>query len=1168
MILPYCLILLCVAIFSVATPYYVNNNKVRESLSDVHTYQRFHISAQMVALLSMPQNIINVMLDLHMANDTTLWRSDGKIPMNVETSRRLCTVLKDIDPLGLLTFVYIASASRDEIGLCARGLHTSYLAAIGRREKDNAIREILAIDPHKADFVQPPLVLQKLEPPLYVRDIVYNLTETGKLIDTWKQEVIAGRKPRMRRWNIERFLFLRYVYTYPFMEKGNIASFVKIAVDIERAIHFAPTRECLPALKGVLVIEALSNGNDGGDDVFQMPVIGNIWMNGCKTSADTCECLLGIQGHGIFDHALNYVGVNERVESPKTVGDVTEPLMRKALDFVDMKTVLAKVRRGERFFTEFPYNGSFATFSIAMLEYGVGPPVIVAIVLSPLFLEHFWSSCAILLVVLTITTVGGAVLTFCFVTVCISHPLISVSGELREAADVEISTHASRTHRNKKTRNSVLAEIFTLQMACASLRDQMSRLRLFLPQEFFRVARLTEYGKIPRCPDVFLGESPRDSCVQGCGGAEKAPTARRTEGCPGTNILHDVRNHTNVFIDIECSVVSVQIVGIESIEEYVGETTNIVMQAAERHEGSTDVFSPEMFHVNFSRRGLPQTDKVNATLCALDIYRNLPDAVRGSCSIVVDTGVFHFGVCGGPEKKEFALWGRSMGLELIHLQRLYNVPLAILQFTIPHIRFFFHVLPFALTVVNVPDMSLEVILYTIVDDFDHESMWAIVEETYCKGFYYLTLCAFSEARACFEALLRSSYITPQLLHLVQCQMAQMQQDQKTSCFSSFAEQRVVGSFDGMNAITSRFSFASLSRAENSAPDNHLVPRPSHHAMEPQTHAANPRNATFMRHLSSHRGLVRQFKDKNNVQWTRAAKGSEDHSRFPVFLGISETGTLATLKFIPFASLAEIGCTNLQELERAWTHAQTLYHENIVQILGHARTREHMCLIMEHVPGGTLRESLSRYGRALPLMAIKRFLVSVLRALEYLHGRGLVHGNVRPECIMMAVEGLYKLQDASVASTAEAAAAMTTGENRARRGPSVWAYSSPEIFTTGHYSAAADIYAMGVVLLELMANETPWRWTGRPPPPPPQHSASLDDEAARQQQATKTQFELMATLSDFDRMRTALAGGEIALIDISRTGDALLHEVLRSCLDERPEARRSASELLQLLSQMP
>ncbi|RNC31564.1 protein kinase, partial [Trypanosoma cruzi] len=458
-------------------------------------------------------------------------------------------------------------------------------------------------------------------------------------------------------------------------------------------------------------------------------------------------------------------------------------------------------------------------------------------------------------------------------------------------------------------------------------------------------------------------------------------------------------------------------------------TANIVVEAARKYGGGVDVFLPELFNLNFPRRGDSHLDKLDATFCAIEIHRNLPDAVRRCCAILVDSGVFHFGICGGPEKKEPVLWGRATSTELIHVQRRYGVSLAILQNTVPFIRSRVHVLPFASVLVDSADMSSKVTFHIVIEDIVNEGSWQCVEETYLNGFRYLTAQACTEARMCFESLVASPYVTPQLMRLLRCQIAQVQQcDVKKR--SRFPSEWRVGGSDRVDTLTSKFSPASVDNSESIVSGLHPPSLTFCGSRRRLTPSALSTSASSTHVSSAGQAIAHEFWDKKNVRWKRASENFPESGRFPVFLGISDTGTLAALKFIPVSSLPDCGYNDMESLDLALTRAQTLYHENLVQLLGYGQTKEHMCLIMEYVPGGTLRDTVRRYGRALPLMAIKRFLVGILRGLEYLHDRGLVHGNLRPEDVMAAVEGLYKLRGVSMACTAEAAAAMTEERLRA------------------------------------------------------------------------------------------------------------------------------------------
>ncbi|RNF08866.1 protein kinase [Trypanosoma rangeli] len=1172
-LVPYFLVLLCLSLFCSLTPYYVTMFNVRDSVMEIHDYIRLELQSQLDSALNIAGVLANVFVALYIRNERHPNPNDEWVPMGVQMSQRLCAALHNMDHHRLLTHAYIASIQRDEIALCTRGFHPYYLSTTNRNSTDRAIVSLLAVDPVTMTLLDPPLVLKELHTPFQLKDLVNNLTPTGSLLKAWKADVDAGREPRMQQWMVEHFLNSGYAYTHPFIEKNGSVAFVKVSIDLRKVID-----QVLVDKSGSLHstrVMLLENGEDFEKLTLVASNSHGKWDSGNKRGelglSPVSNPMEGDEyGEHIFFGTSFGEGKTGGLPASRKRWKLEDPLMRRAFQYVKMKEVLATVRKGKAFHTRFLYRGALSTFSVSLMQSEHNATMLLFVVAPHLYSEGLQTPHLLSFVGTFLTTLSSTLLVYAVLTIFVSRPLHNIAAELRLTAKVEdTSLSDSSTNAGNKSDRFALLEIYVLESVAASLRDQMCHLRSFLPQGLSSLRPISEERGSRYMDTGVKNETGGRSLMNK--GNNKAFMPESCLKCVkesgiGVSGIYGPQEQLNVFEDIMCSVVSVHILDIKTIVEYASEIANIVVEAARKFGGGIDVFLPETFNLNFPRRGESHSDKLDAILCALEIHHKLPDVVRCCCVILVDSGIFHFGVCGGPEKKEPVLWGRTISTDLIHVQRCYGVSLAILQSTVPFIRSRVNVLPFASVRVHAPDMSPKVTFHIVIEDIVNESSWQCVEETYLKGFRYLTVKALTEARMCFESLLASPYVTPQLLCLLRCQLAQVQQCEVKSGTTIAPERCHLGS-DRVDTTTSKWSPLSILHSESTMTGAHHHIHTSRESRRRPTYSDTSSVLSDAQLASAGITITSEFWDKKNVRWKRAAEGFPECGRFPVFLGISDTGTLAALKFVPISSLQEYGFADLETLERAWAHAQTLYHENIVQFLGYGRSKEYVCSIVEYVPGGSLRDTLRRYGRPLPLMAIKRFLVSALRGLEYLHNRGLVHGSLRPEGVLVAVEGLYKLGGTSTACTAEEAASTTAESLRLQSCSNRWAYSSPEVFTSGQRSAAADIYAVGVILLELITNQMPWRWMDLTAASQRKESPAAEDETTWQQNAKKTVTDLTAILSDYDSMKEAQMQGGISLVEIPREGDAILQEVLRSCLVTDPKGRKTASELLQLLHNM-
>ncbi|PWD49844.1 Stk1 family PASTA domain-containing Ser/Thr kinase [Serinibacter arcticus] len=153
-------------------------------------------------------------------------------------------------------------------------------------------------------------------------------------------------------------------------------------------------------------------------------------------------------------------------------------------------------------------------------------------------------------------------------------------------------------------------------------------------------------------------------------------------------------------------------------------------------------------------------------------------------------------------------------------------------------------------------------------------------------------------------------------------------------------------------------------------------------------------------------------------------------------------------------------------------AARLAHPGIVAVLDQGVDGETNYLTMEFIAGHTLRTEIAghgslRLGRALEITS------AVLDALAAAHRSGLVHRDVKPENVLLGTDGRIKVADFGLARAVSEATVASTGTLLG-----TVAYLSPEIVSSGEANASADVYAVGVVLYEMLTGEPPF--TGATP----------------------------------------------------------------------------------------
>jgi Tol biopolymer transport system component len=152
-------------------------------------------------------------------------------------------------------------------------------------------------------------------------------------------------------------------------------------------------------------------------------------------------------------------------------------------------------------------------------------------------------------------------------------------------------------------------------------------------------------------------------------------------------------------------------------------------------------------------------------------------------------------------------------------------------------------------------------------------------------------------------------------------------------------------------------------------------------------------------------------------------------------------------------------------------ASALNHPNIVALYDIARDADIDFLVMEYVDGEALHRRISP--RGLPLQEALAYGTQIVSALVAAHAAGIVHRDIKPANVMITDKGQVKVLDFGLAKLAEAAAPASqdspTEVTRSQKGIILGtaAYMSPEQATGKTVDARSDIFAVGVVLYEML-----------------------------------------------------------------------------------------------------
>jgi hypothetical protein len=149
-------------------------------------------------------------------------------------------------------------------------------------------------------------------------------------------------------------------------------------------------------------------------------------------------------------------------------------------------------------------------------------------------------------------------------------------------------------------------------------------------------------------------------------------------------------------------------------------------------------------------------------------------------------------------------------------------------------------------------------------------------------------------------------------------------------------------------------------------------------------------------------------------------------------------------------------------------AARLSDPHIVSIYDTCSDGDIEAIVMELVRGTTLRRLLDEQGHLPPRQAVD-IAVQVAAALEHAHGNGLVHRDVKPANILLSDDGRVLVADFGIAKAAEGGADLT----EVGQVVGTAKYLSPEQVEGGPLDARSDVYALGVVLYEMVCGRPPF-----------------------------------------------------------------------------------------------
>ncbi len=183
------------------------------------------------------------------------------------------------------------------------------------------------------------------------------------------------------------------------------------------------------------------------------------------------------------------------------------------------------------------------------------------------------------------------------------------------------------------------------------------------------------------------------------------------------------------------------------------------------------------------------------------------------------------------------------------------------------------------------------------------------------------------------------------------------------------------------------------------------------------------------------------------------------------------GQSVALKVLSPPNSVDVG-EFLARFQREASVIASLDHPHIVRVRDAGIVDGQCFIAMPYLNYGTLKDRLTKFnasGERMPVVEVLDIARQIAQALDYAHKRGLIHRDVKPGNIMLAAGGRYVLADFGVVF-------MATGTRLTRDTGHIIGtaeYISPEQAEQQPFDHRADIYALGVVLYEMLTGTPPF-----------------------------------------------------------------------------------------------
>jgi serine/threonine protein kinase len=151
---------------------------------------------------------------------------------------------------------------------------------------------------------------------------------------------------------------------------------------------------------------------------------------------------------------------------------------------------------------------------------------------------------------------------------------------------------------------------------------------------------------------------------------------------------------------------------------------------------------------------------------------------------------------------------------------------------------------------------------------------------------------------------------------------------------------------------------------------------------------------------------------------------------------------------------------------------SIQHPNVLTLYDHLETAQDFYLVFEYVKGKTLADYIRYESGPIPESKTRTFFIQILQAFEFAHQKGVNNGAINTNNILISEEGEVKILDLALSKFFKQK--MLQADD-----PETLRYASPEEIEGKETSQQTDIYALGLILFEMLTGKNPYEGFSNP-----------------------------------------------------------------------------------------